>query len=183
MLRIAKTTPGVLDLSAVKDEHGIPVTLVGPSHRDVPDHEESNPVLRRIVELRWVTVSKVSVEMPDGPASGTSSDLEPASDPLPPSLEPVPDAPPQSDPAVVAEPDPPAFDSQQQQQIDPDPPAAVEEPMPAGSNPAPPTAAPELTSTNGSPDTQGDNQVSTTGVVDVAPSPATKPERRSSRRP
>jgi hypothetical protein len=181
MLRIAKTTPGVLDLSAVKDEHGIPVTLVGPSHRDVPDHEENNPVLQRIVELRWVTVSKVSVEMPDSPASGTSSGLEPASDPPPPSLAPVPDAPSQPDPAVVAEPDPPAFDSpQQQQQIDPDPPAAVAEPMPVGSNPIPPTAAPELTSTDGSPNTQG--EVSTTGVVDVAPSPATKPERRSSRR-
>lgn len=96
MLRIAKTTPGVLDLSAVKDEHGIPVTLIGPSYRDVPDHEESNPVLRRIVELRWVTVSKVSVETSNETASEVSSD---------PNLDPVPDDPPPSDPAMTAEPE------------------------------------------------------------------------------
>lgn len=63
MLRITKSTPGVLDLSAVKDEHGLPVTLIGPSYRDVPDHEESNPVLQRIVELGWVTVKPVPLEV------------------------------------------------------------------------------------------------------------------------
>ncbi len=64
MLRIAKSTPGVLDLSAVKDEHGLPVTLIGPSHRDVPDHEGDNPVLQRIVELGWVTMFPVPLAVP-----------------------------------------------------------------------------------------------------------------------
>ena len=153
MLRIAKTTPGVLDLSAVKDEHGVPVTLIGPSHRDVPDHEESNPVLRRIVELRWVTVSKVPIETPDA---------EPASEP---------DAPPQLDPVTVTESDPPA---------------AVAEPTPepeVSSQSDPPAAVAEPTPATGNPDAQSDNQAPTTSIVDVAPSPAVKPERKSSRRP
>lgn len=64
MLRIAKTSPGVLDLSAVKDEHGLPVILNGPSHRDVPDHEESNPVLQRIVAVQWVTLARLPVDVP-----------------------------------------------------------------------------------------------------------------------
>lgn len=79
MLRITKNTPGVLDLSAVKDEHGLPVTLVGPSHRDVPDHEGDNPVLQRIVELGWVTVSAVPVEISNTPS--------PEFAPSPPSIE------------------------------------------------------------------------------------------------
>jgi cytoskeletal protein RodZ len=89
MLRIAKSTPGVLDLSAVKDEHGLPVTLIGASHRDVPDHEGDNPVLQRIVELGWVTMSPVPLAVPDEepptdsvptidqpPASTVTSDVE-----------------------------------------------------------------------------------------------------------
>lgn len=158
MLRIAKTTPGVLDLSAVKDEHGIPVTLAGPSHRDVPDHEENNPVLRRIVELHWVTVSKVPVETPDEIAPEASSD--PVSDVPPPPLdpvittEPVPDVPPPLDPVITTEPEPP-------------------------------TAAAEPTPTNGNSDTRGDDQATAAAAsaIDVAPSPAVKPERKSSRRP
>lgn len=153
MLRIAKTTPGVLDLSAVKDEHGIPVTLIGPSHRDVPDHEEGNPVLRRIVELRWVTVSKVPIETPDA---------EPASEP---------DAPPQLDAVTVTESDPPVV---------------VAEPAPEPETPPqsdPPVAVAEPAPATDSPNTQSDNQAPTTSVVDVAPSPTVKPERKSSRRP
>lgn len=80
MLRIAKSTPGVLDLSAVKDEHGLPVTLIGPSHRDVPDHEENNPVLQRVRELHWVTVSKVPVETSDDSTLNALSSLEPTPD-------------------------------------------------------------------------------------------------------
>ncbi len=81
MLRIAKSTPGVLDLSAVKDEHGIPVTLIGPSHRDVPDHEEDNPILQRIAELGWVTVSRVPVGTSDEtpPTEPALCDLAPSS--------------------------------------------------------------------------------------------------------
>lgn len=68
MLRIAKTSPGVLDLSAVNDEFGLPVILNGPSHRDVPDHEESNPVLQRVVAVQWVTLTRLPVDAPaDGP--------------------------------------------------------------------------------------------------------------------
>lgn len=61
MLRIAKTSPGVLDLSAVNDEFGLPVVLNGPSHRDIPDHEGSNPVLQRVEAAQWVTVTKLPV--------------------------------------------------------------------------------------------------------------------------
>ncbi len=64
MLRIAKTSPGVLDLSAVKDESGLPVILNGPSHRDVPDHEEENPVLQRVVAVQWVTLTRLPVDAP-----------------------------------------------------------------------------------------------------------------------
>lgn len=76
MLRITKSTPGVLDLSAVKDEHGVPVTLNGVSHRDVPDHEENNPVLQRIVELRWVSVSPVPLGVVDDLPVSTSAGAE-----------------------------------------------------------------------------------------------------------
>lgn len=103
MLRIAKSTPGVLDLSPVKDEHGIPVTLIGPSHRDVPDHEGNNPVLERVVELKWVTVSKVPVETSDGTVLEASSGLEQEPDPLP-VLDEAP-----LDPAPATEPGPPAL--------------------------------------------------------------------------
>lgn len=60
MLRIEKISPGVLDLSAVRDEVGVPVVLNGPSYRDVPDHEQDNPVLQRVRDARWVTVTPVS---------------------------------------------------------------------------------------------------------------------------
>jgi len=79
MLRIAKTSPGVLDLSAVKDEHGLPVVLNGPSHRDVPDHEESNPVLQRVVAVQWVTLARLPV---DAPADNPPSDLGPPEVPV-----------------------------------------------------------------------------------------------------
>lgn len=83
MLRITKHNPGVLDLSAVKDEHGIPVTLNGVSHRDVPDHEEHNPILQRVVDLRWVTLTRlpvtVSVEAETSVDAGPMS-MEPLSD-------------------------------------------------------------------------------------------------------
>lgn len=61
MLRIAKSSPGVLDLSAVKDEFGLPVTLNGESYRDVPDHEEDNPILRRVRDMQWVTVTRLPI--------------------------------------------------------------------------------------------------------------------------
>lgn len=77
MLRIAKSTPGVLDLSAVKDEHGLPVTLIGPSHQDVPDHERDNPVLQRIVELGWVTLSRVPIATSDEAPPAESDTLDP----------------------------------------------------------------------------------------------------------
>lgn len=77
MLRIAKSTPGVLDLSAVKDEHGLPVTLIGPSHRDVPDHEGDNLVLQRIVELGWVTLSRVPIATSDEAPPAESDALDP----------------------------------------------------------------------------------------------------------
>lgn len=77
MLRIAKNTPGVLDLSAVHDEHGIPVTLIGPSHRDVPDNEENNPVLQRVVELRWVTMTRLSVTSSDDTAETINTTQSP----------------------------------------------------------------------------------------------------------
>ncbi len=79
MLRIAKSTPGVLDLSAVKDEYGLPVTLIGASYRDVPDHEESNPVLQRIVELGWVTVSHAPLKAVE--AETASIVIEPGTPP------------------------------------------------------------------------------------------------------
>lgn len=63
MLRITKTSPGVLDLSAVKDEFGLPVVLNGPSHRDVPDLEESNLVLQRVVEAQWVTLTRLPIDV------------------------------------------------------------------------------------------------------------------------
>ena len=78
MLRIAKTTPGILDLSQVKDDRGLPVTLSGPSHRDVPDHEQDNPVLQRVINARWVTVSKVPVEEPSEPPPPPADDQVPA---------------------------------------------------------------------------------------------------------
>jgi hypothetical protein len=90
MLRIAKTSPGVLDLSAVKDEHGLPVVLNGPSHRDVPDREGSNPVLQRVVAAQWVTLARLPVDVPDddppsdlGPpeAPVVTNDPEPSGDP------------------------------------------------------------------------------------------------------
>jgi hypothetical protein len=74
MLRIAKSSPGILDLSAVKDEFGLPVTLNGESHRDVPDHEEDNPVLQRVRDMQWVTVTRLPVEAStsgEPPSSGT----------------------------------------------------------------------------------------------------------------
>jgi len=93
MLRIAKTSPGVLDLSAVKDEFGLPVILNGPSHRDVPDHEESNPVLQRVVEVQWVTLTSVPIEASsdDAPAPddalGVLSVLDGSENPAPKQLE------------------------------------------------------------------------------------------------
>ncbi len=148
MLRIAKNTPGVLDLSAVKDEQGLPVTLIGPSHRDVPDHEENNPVLQRVHELHWVTVSKVPVETPDDSTLNVLSELEPTSD------------------------SPPTPDEQPQAEL-----------TPANDNPAPPAAATDLTSVNGSPDPHGDSQASmTANVAEAAPPPTVKSERKPSRR-
>lgn len=85
MLRIAKTSPGVLDLSAVNDEFGLPVILNGPSHRDVPDHEESNPVLQRVVAVQWVTLTRVPVDAPvDDPAQDPGDPEAPNSTPEPP---------------------------------------------------------------------------------------------------
>lgn len=61
MLRIAKSSPGVLDLSAIKDELGIPVILNGASHRDVPDHEQDNPILQRVLDMQWITVTQLPI--------------------------------------------------------------------------------------------------------------------------
>jgi hypothetical protein len=85
MLRIAKSSPGILDLSAVKDEFGLPVTLNGASHRDVPDHEQDNPVLQRILSMQWVTVTKLPLgeqtsEMSEAAAPVPASDDKPLTD-------------------------------------------------------------------------------------------------------
>lgn len=94
MLRIAKSSPGILDLSAVKDEHGLPVTLNGASYRDVPDHEEDNPVLQRVRAMQWVTVTKVPLapsldeasvpaeEFPQDPATQLVIEAEPEPPPV-----------------------------------------------------------------------------------------------------
>jgi hypothetical protein len=78
MLRITKTSPGVLDLSAVKDELGLPVILNGPSHRDVPDHEENNPVLQSVVTAQWVTVARLPVTAPEDDPATPSEPPEPS---------------------------------------------------------------------------------------------------------
>jgi hypothetical protein len=101
MLRIAKSSPGVLDLSSVKDEFGLPVTLNGESYRDVPDHELDNPVLQRVRDMQWVTVTK----LPVAPETNESTVDEP-----PPAAEPTTaggDIPPEdaSPPADSASPD------------------------------------------------------------------------------
>lgn len=87
MLRIAKNSPGILDLSAIKDEFGLPVTLNGPSHRDVPDHEEDNPILQRVRDMQWVTVARLPIGGSEDPTVVAKTDVagEPSA-----SEEPVP---------------------------------------------------------------------------------------------
>jgi hypothetical protein len=100
MLRIAKSSPGVLDLSAVKDEFGLPVTLNGESYRDVPDHEEDNPVLQRVRDMQWVTVTRLLVDAseervveasgpppPEDTTGGLPTSGEPASSAIVPPVE------------------------------------------------------------------------------------------------
>lgn len=139
MLRIAKSTPGVLDLSAVKDEHGLPVTLIGPSHRDVPNHEESNPVLQRIVELGWVTIGPVPLEVAETAEDGAPVSIDdgqpPATEPPPPSDVSIPEDPQTSTepPADLAPSDAPTSDDAINVQGPPTPEAGVE---PAQDEPA-----------------------------------------------
>lgn len=90
MLRIAKSSPGVLDLSAVKDEFGLPVVLNGASHRDVPDHEEDNPILRRVRDMQWVTVTHLPIDGPEEPSATTVPPVETTGNPA--SSEVVPPA-------------------------------------------------------------------------------------------
>lgn len=163
MLRIAKSSPGILDLSAVKDESGLPVTLNGASHRDVPDHEEDNPILQRVRDMQWVTVTRLPVDVPEDTATMVGETAPP------------------EDTAGT-----PLRGDSESINLGPATDARTDDPVTTDS-------APESTSESSSPspatNAQGDDQVATNVASEPtsesppnAPSMTTKPDRRSSRR-